>query len=50
MNSMVFGVGEFKYGNKNFNGAKGVVITIKFRLIVFKYATVSEFLREQRAL
>jgi len=26
----VFGVGEFKYVNKNFRGAKGVVIATKF--------------------
>jgi len=30
--SKVFGVGEFKYGNKNLKGAKGVAIATKFRL------------------
>jgi len=28
----VFGVGEFKYANKNFKGAKEVAIATKFRL------------------
>jgi len=28
--SKVFGVGEFKYANKNFRGAKGVAIANKF--------------------
>jgi len=28
--SKVFGVGEFKYANKNFRGAKGVAIATKF--------------------
>jgi len=27
---MVFDVGEFKYANKNFSGAKGVAIATKF--------------------
>jgi len=31
-NSKVFGVGEFKYANKNFKGAKGVAISTNFRL------------------
>ena len=30
MNSKDFGVGEFKYGNKNFKVAKGVVMATKF--------------------
>jgi len=30
-NSKVFGVGEFKYANQNFNGAKGVAMATKFR-------------------
>ena len=29
MNSKVFGVGEFKYGNKDFKGAKGVAMATK---------------------
>jgi len=32
MNIKVFRVGEFKYANKNFKGAKGVAIVTKFRL------------------
>jgi len=27
----VFGVGAFKYANKNFKGAKGVAVATKFR-------------------
>jgi len=30
MYSRVFAVGEFKYANKNFKGAKGVAIATKF--------------------
>ena len=30
MTGKVFGVGEFKYGNKNFKGAKGFAIATKF--------------------
>jgi len=30
MYSKVFDVGEFKYANKNFRGAKGVAIATKF--------------------
>ena len=30
MYSRVFAVGEFKYANKHFKGAKGVAITTKF--------------------
>jgi len=30
MTSKVFGIDEFKYGNKNFKGAKGVAVASKF--------------------
>ena len=50
MYSKVFGVGEFKYANKNFRGAKGVAIATKFTQKGQNSFVLSEFFREQKEL
>jgi len=41
MYSKVFRVGEFKYANKNYRGAKGVAIATKFTQKKAKTAQIS---------
>jgi len=46
MYSRVLAVGQFKYANKNFNGAKGVAITTEFAHIQKQKCTYFSFVRD----
>jgi len=46
MYSRVFAVGEFKYANKHFKGAKGVAITTKFTHTHKQKCTDFSFVRD----